>query len=151
LKFRILMMGTLALVAGCSSMSKMGKVEEFAAPGIDARTIRRISLIAAGVNRGDRQVVVRARERLGAAGITLVTRSGEWGSNADALKEICVQRPDATDNVDGVLFVAWDNLVLHQCPSGTVAATISGNYAGIDVLVDRLMRHLGVALPPDAK
>ena len=148
---RNVMMGVLLIAAGCSSVGKMGKINEYVAPGTDARTIKRISLIAAGANRGDRQVMVRARERLSAAGVTLVTRSGEWGSNSDALKEICIQKPESPDNVDGVMFVAWDNLVLHECKTGVIATSVSGSYAGIDKLVDRMIYYLGATPQPPTK
>ncbi len=122
----------------------MGKVEEYVAPGISGGEFQRIALISGG-NRGDRQVLARARERLTDAGVTLIKRSGTWATNSDALKEICVQKADSPDNVDGVVFVDWDSLILHECDTGVVATNITGNYAGIDVLVDRLIRYLKVS------
>ncbi len=130
-------------------MSKMGRIDQSISPDVNGRNIRRIALIA-GSTRGDRQVLVRARERLTQAGVTLVKRPGTWETNADAVKGICVQTPDATDNVDGVLFVDWDVLTLHDCASSSIATSITGSYAGIDVLVDRLIRYLGVT-PPAAE
>ena len=134
------------LAASCGSMSKMGRIDQSVSPNVDAKTIRRIALIA-GSTRGDRQVLVRARERLTKAGVSLIKRPGNWETNADAVKGICVQTPDALDNVDAVLFVDWDVLTLHHCASSSIATSISGSYAGIDVLVDRLIRYLGVTPP----
>jgi hypothetical protein len=145
------MLATLIVgAAGCGSMTKMGKIEQSIAPEVDGRKFRRLTLIAAGPHRGDRQVLARARDRLTAAGVTLVKRPGEWATNADALRDICVQRPEGTDNVDGVVFVTWDNLSLHECGTGVVATSISGGYAGIDAMVDRLIRYMGVT-PPTAE
>jgi hypothetical protein len=140
---RTVTLAALVMAAGCGSLGKAGKITEYVAPGADARSIKRVALIAGGANRGDRQVMARARERFTAAGITLIRRSGEWGSNSEALKEICVEKPESPENVDGVMFVSWDNLVLHECKTGTIATSVSGSYAGIDKLVDRMIYYLG--------
>lgn len=126
----------------------MGKVEQFVAHDVDASKIKRISLIAGSGRRGDMQVLARARERLTAAGVPLVKRAGSWETNEAALREICVQRPDSAENVDGVLFVQWDRLTLHDCASLAIATSITGGYAGIDALVDRLVRFMGITPPP---
>jgi hypothetical protein len=140
---------TAALAVGCSSIGgKMGKMEEFISPTVDASKINRIALIAGGSRRSDMQVTARARVRLTEAGIPPVRRTGEWESNEVALREICVQKPDSPDNVDGVLFVQWDRVILHDCASGQIATNISGNYTGIDAIIDRLLRYLGKAAPP---
>ena len=139
-------MVSLLLPVGCSSLAKSGKVDQYIAPNISGGKFQRIALISGG-NRGDRQVLARARDRLTAAGVTLVKRPGEWASNTDALKDICTQRPDSPDNVDGVVFLDWDNLTLHECGTGAVATNITGSYAGIDQLVDRLIRYLRVSAP----
>ena len=150
MKPRIVLAAAL-MVAGCSALGgKMGKMEEFVSPTVDASKIKRIALIAGGPHRSDMQVTARARVRLTEAGLAPVRRAGEWESNEVALKDICVQRPDSPDNVDGVVFVKWDRLVLHDCASGEIATNIGGSYAGIDAMVDRLVRYLGVAAPQSA-
>ena len=144
MNLRTLVLGALVGVTGCGSMGKMGKIEQYVAPGVSGQQFHRLALIQDGSTRGDRQVMARARDRLTEAGVELVKRPGNWESSEQALKDICVQRPEAEDNVDGVVFVNWDSLTLHECQTGTVATNISGNYAGIDALVDRLIRYLGV-------
>ena len=149
MNLRVLAVCGILVSTGCGSMAKTGRVDESVSPDVSGRSIRRIALLA-GSNRGDRQVLVRARERLTQAGVNLIRRPGTWETNADAVKAICVQNPDGTDNVDAVLFVDWDVLTLHHCASGSIATSITGSYAGIDVLVDRLIRYLGVT-PPAAE
>src|SRR5688572_24280491 len=145
---RIVLLAAL-LAAGCSTLGgRMGKMEEFVSPTVDASKIKRIALIAGGPHRSDMQVTARARVRLTEAGIAPIRRTGEWESSDVALREICVQQPGSADNVDGVVFVKWDRLVLHGCASGQIATNISGNYAGVDAMVDRLLKYMGVAAPP---
>jgi hypothetical protein len=83
--------------------------------------------------------------------VPVIRRSGEWESNEAALRDICIQKPESTDNVDGVVFVQWDRLIMHECASGQIATSIDGHYAGIDAMVDRMLRYLGVAAPPAMK
>ena len=150
MKLRIVLLSAV-LALGCSSLGgKMGKMEQFISPTVDASTIKRITLIAGGPRRGDMQVLVRARERMTQAGVPVIRRAGEWESSEAALRDICIQRPENPDNVDGVVFVQWDRLVLHECAGGQIATSIDGRYSGIDAMVDRLLRYIGVA-PPAAK
>jgi hypothetical protein len=143
-------LAALVAAVGCGGMTKMGKVDQYVAPSISGSKFQRLALISGG-NRGDRQVLARARERLTGAGVTLVKRAGTWQTNADAVKEICTARTDNTENVDGVVFVDWDTLTLHECETGVIATNITGSYAGIDVLVDRLIRYLRVTPQEGAK
>ena len=137
-----MMLSMLVAVSACGSMNKMGKMEQVIEPGIDAGRIKRLAVIANGAARSDIQVTGRARERLTKAGVTVVKRTGNWETDTHAVKEICVQRNDSKDNVDGVVMVNWDRLTLHDCASGKIATNISGNYAGIDAMVDKLLQYM---------
>jgi hypothetical protein len=143
----VVLSALVVMVAGCGS-ARMGKIEEFPSPEVDASTFKRITVIADGARRSDMQVTARARERLTNAGVELVKRAGTWETDTQAVREICVQNPTATDNVDGVLLVGWNRVTLHDCASGKIATNITGNYAGVDALVDRLLRYMG-RTPPE--
>ena len=146
---RSLVLSMLVVVGACGGMHKVGKVDQIVEPAVDASRIKRLTVIANGASRSDAQVATRARERLAKAGVPLVRRSGNWESDAAAVKDICEQRNDSKDNVDGVVMVNWDRLTLHDCVTGKIATDISGGYAGIDVMVDRLLRYIGGT--PNAK
>ena len=139
-------LSALVVIAGCGS-GRMGKIEEFPSPEVDASAIKRITVIADGSRRSDMQVTARARDRLTKAGVELVKRAGTWETDTQAVREICVQNPTATDNVDAVALVGWNRVTLHDCASGKFATNITGNYAGVDALVDRLLRYMGRTRP----
>jgi hypothetical protein len=143
---RYVVLSALVLAAGCGS-GRMGKIEEFPSPEVDVSGIKRLTVIADGAQRSDMQVTARARDRLTKAGVELVRRTGTWETDMQAVREICVQNPTAMDNVDGVILVGWNHVTLHDCASGKVATNITGNYAGIDALVDRLLRYMGRTPP----
>ena len=139
-------LSALVLMAGCAS-SNMGKIEQFISPDVDGSKFKRIAVIADGPSRSDVQVTTRARERLTRAGVTLIRRGGSWETDSQAVREICVQNPASTDNVDGVALVGWNRVTLHDCGSEKIATNITGSYAGIDALVDRLLRYMGQTPP----
>lgn len=141
---RLALVSALTVAAGCSTFHKTGKISQYVSPSVDATRIKRISLIGDGRDRANAQIISRARTRLTQAGVPLVVRSGSWETNELAIKSICEQRPQARDNVDGVAFVGWDHLTLHDCASQSIAIDITGTYAGIDGLVDKLIAYLGV-------
>lgn len=143
--FRSIMLSMLVAAAGCGGMAKMGKMNQIIEPGVDVSRIKRITVIANGAGRSDAQVAARARARLTKAGVTLVKRPGSWESDSQAVKDICVQRERSSDNVDGVVMVNWDRLTLHDCVTGKIGTEISGNYAGIDAMVDKLIQYMGAA------
>jgi hypothetical protein len=144
---RYVVLSALMVVAGCGS-ARMGKIEEFPSPEVDVTSIKRLTVIAGGGTRSDMQVTSRARERLTNAGVDVVRRAGTWETDTQAVREICVQSPTSTDNVDAVVMVGWNRVTLHDCASGKIATNITGNYAGVDALVDRLLRYMG-RTPPE--
>jgi hypothetical protein len=144
---RYVVLSALVVMAGCASAGKMGKVEQFIDPQIDGSTIKRITVIADGPSRSDVQVTSRARERLTKAGLNLVKRGGSWETDTQAVRELCIQNPASNDNVDGVVFVGWNHVTLHDCASQKIATRITGNYAGVDVMADRLLRYMGHTPP----
>jgi hypothetical protein len=64
------------------------------------------------------------------------------------VKEICVQRNDSKDNVDGVVMVNFERLTLHDCATGKIATDITGNYAGIDANGRQAVQYLGGTSQP---
>jgi hypothetical protein len=133
----------VTVVSACGTLKKAGTINQYVNPAVTASGIKRISLIGDGRERANKEIITRARTRLTEAGITLVVRSGSWESNEIALKDICVQRPQTDNNVDGVVFIGWDHVTLHDCATMGVATNIVGKYAGIDAMTDKLISYLG--------
>lgn len=133
------MLGVLALHA-CSGA--YGKVKEMTSDTIRGDSIRVIVVIAGESESADRQMAGRVRATLDSAGVTTLRRAGTWETEETALFDIC-PAGQPTD-IDGVLFVWWNQLELRHCGTHRRAYHIEGGYRGIDYMVKRLMAYLNV-------
>jgi hypothetical protein len=130
-------------LAGCANLIKTGRVTQYASPNVDPARFRVLTVIADSENRFDLQVMGRIRERITSAGVNVIRRQGRWDNERQMIQDICTNRPDAFDNVDGIVVARWDRITLHDCGSGNIALEVSGGYSGTDALTDRLLQYLG--------
>lgn len=119
-----------------------GKVKEMTSDTIRGDSIRVIVVIAGESETADRQMAGRVRATLDSAGITTLRRTGTWEAEETALTDIC-PAGQPTD-IDGVLFVWWNQLELRDCATHRRAYHIEGGYRGIEYMVKRLMGYLNV-------
>ena len=110
-----------------------------------------ITVIAGDDSRGALRMSVLVRRKLNEGGWQAVTRSGRWTTENDALGDICPQGEAV--NVDGVLFVYYNQLSLFDCRSRTLSYQVEGGeQLGIDQMAQRLIVYLkGGTAAPDVK
>ena len=133
--------GLLLTAAGCHARGP--RIDSVVSPTANPAEIRTITVIAGGSTNFDMRLVDRTRGLLVDAGIDVVRRAGEWGTEAAAVDDLCGE----TRSVDGVVFVYWDRLTLYSCGDAGVAYEAHSNEAGIDHLTRSLIRYLQ---PPGA-
>ncbi len=135
----LLVGGGLVWLAGCFGRS----VVERPSPTIPGSKFKVIATVAAGSGRVEIRMSAGVRKQLNEAGWKGVARSGRWDTPKDAVAAIC--QGDEEGRVDGVLFVAYNSLELHDCETGKPAYAIDGSPergVGIDEMVKRLMVYL---------
>ena len=106
-------------------------------PNIPGGRFHVLVSIAGGDARTDLQISATVRQRLQDSGFTVVRRGGRWDSQTDAIRAVC-------ESVDGVLFIWYNRLELHDCASdGNIAYEISsGGAEGVTQMTDRLIHYL---------
>lgn len=129
------------LLAACG-LGPYGRVTEMTSSNVPGDSIRAIVVIAGEPDDGERQIAGQIIQRLSDAGVTATSRRGLWEDERAALAEICPQ--GQAGDVQGVLFVWWNQLDLRYCPSHTRAFQIHGAYRGVGYMVQRLLRYLRV-------
>lgn len=137
------LLATCALAACSSIFHKQGQIRQYTSPDVDATRFKTLTVISDGADKFDLQIMGRVRDRISNAGVTVVKRAGRWENDRQALQDICTQRPGAEDNVDGIVFVRWDRVTLHDCGTGKIATDINGGYNGTDAMTERLLQYLG--------
>lgn len=127
-----------AVITACSG--NYGKVQEIASSTIPGDSFRTVVVIAGDDDQSALQITAKVRQQLNDKGITALRRSGMWTAEREALIEIC---PLGTPSeVDGLLFVLWNELGLYDCRTHKPAFQVRGGMTGTDVMVQRLMRYL---------
>ncbi|MGH7607586.1 MAG: hypothetical protein ACREME_09615 [Gemmatimonadales bacterium] len=132
-----------AVAAACAG--PYGKVTEMVSPRVRGDSFRTVVVISADDDQSALQITAKVRQQLNDAGVTALRRSGLWSGEREALADIC-PLGEAGD-VDGLLFVSWNELSLYDCRSHRPAYQIRGGMRGTDVMVERLLAYLRVALP----
>ena len=127
-----------AVIAACSG--GYGKVQEIASSTIPGDSFRTVVVIAGDDDQNALQITAKVRQQLNEKGLTALRRSGMWTAEREALIEIC---PLGTPSeIDGLLFVLWNELDLYDCHTHKPAYQVRGGMTGTDVMVQRLMRYL---------
>jgi hypothetical protein len=100
-----------------------------------------ITVIAGDDSRGALRMSALVRRKLNEGGWQAVTRSGRWTTENDALGDICPTGEAV--NVDGVLFVYYNQLSLFDCRGRTLSYQVEGGeQLGIDQMAARLIGYL---------
>jgi hypothetical protein len=127
-----------AILAACGGA--YGKVQEVSSSTIPGDSFKAIVVISGDDDQNSLQITAKVRQKLNDAGLTATRRSGLWATEREALADIC---PLGTpSDVNGLLFVLWNELNLYDCRTHKPAYSVRGGMTGSDVMVQRLMRYL---------
>jgi len=145
----VLSAGLLGL-AGCAEiLPKKQRMTEERGKGHEGSKYQVIAVIAGGDSRGELRMSAMVRQKLAEGGWQAVRRSGRWGSEIEALADICPQGEAIA--TDGVLFVYFNQLTLFDCRSKTPAFRVEGgDELGIDQMTTRLIKYLTPTGAPKA-
>lgn len=135
----VLAVGIAAAAAACVP-GPYGKVTEIVSATVPGDSFRTVVVISGDDDQNALQVTARVRQQLNDGGLTAQRRSGLWSSEREALVEIC-PIGQASD-VDGLLFVMWNELDLYDCRTHKPAYQVRGGMIGTNTMVQRLMRYL---------
>lgn len=128
-------------MAGCSVLQRPQRATEQINPQVDASTLSAIVVIAGDDARYDIRMATLVRQQLSDAGITALRRTGRWGSQTEALLDICPT--GQVSSADGVVFVYYNQLTLWECRSRSKAIEIfGGTESGLPGMTKRLVEYL---------
>jgi hypothetical protein len=113
---------------------------EAASATVPASHFRTIGTLATSSARMDIRMMVQVRQQLEKAGVNAVRVSGRFSSVADAVAQLCGS--GAAQPLDGILAVAFNNLVLYDCETQKPAYEIHDATVGLPQLTNRLIRYL---------
>jgi hypothetical protein len=139
-----LVAGGLVWFAGCNS----NRVTELVSPAPGPK-FKVIATIATHTLSMELRMSATVRKELADSGWNAIRKAGRWPDAAGAVQAICGE-----GGVDGVLFVAHDELQLYDCATLKPAYSIKApelGMVGLDELVRRLMRYLRGQAPLPSK
>lgn len=100
-----------------------------------------IAVIAGDDSRGGLRMSTLVRRRLNEEGWQGVARSGRWGTENDALADICPEGMAST--VDAIVFVYYNQLSLFACKTRILAYQVEGGEElGIEQMAEELFSYL---------
>lgn len=131
---------TAAAAAAAACAGPYGKISEIVSQTVPGDSLRTIVVISGDDDQSALQITARVRQQLADAGATALRRGGLWPTERDALIDVC-PLGEAND-VDGLLFVTWNQLDLYDCRTHKPAYQIRGGMRGTDAMVQRLLGYL---------
>ena len=137
-----LVLMVIAGLSGCSILipPKKRMIEQKSAKfsGADYKII---AVIAGDDSRGALRMSVMVRAKLREGGLQAVQRQGRWTVENEAMADICPAGEAV--NIDGVLFVYYNQLSLFDCRSRVLAYQVEGgDDLGIEGMAKRLIDYL---------
>ncbi len=127
-----------AALAACAG--PYGKVNEMVSSSIPGDSFRTVVVISGDDDQNSLQITAKVRQQLNDKGIIATRRSGIWSAEREALADICPA--GSSSEVDGLLFVSWNELDLYDCRTHKPAYQVRGGMTGTDMMVQRLMHYL---------
>jgi hypothetical protein len=128
----------VAVVVACAG--PYGKMNEIVSATMPGDSFRTLVVISGDDDQSSLQLTARVRQQLNDAGISAQKRSGLWSVEREALTDIC-PLGQASD-VDGLLFVFWNELDLYDCRTHKPAYQVRGGMQGTDLMLKRFLRYL---------
>ena len=134
------MLGVALAAVAAACAGPYGRMNEIVSASVPGDSFRTVVVIAGDDDQSALQITAKVRQQLNDAGFSALRRSGLWSVEREALADICpLGQP--TD-VDGLLFVYWNELDLYDCRSHKPAYQVRGGMQGTDLMVKRLLRYL---------
>ena len=126
------------LLADCAS----GKTTTFEASSaaVPVSRFKTIGTLATSAASMDLRMMVQVRQDLQKAGLNAVATSGRFNNVADAVSQLCASGADQP--IDGLLAVAYNDLVLYDCETRKPAYEIHSGSLGLPQLTIRLIHYL---------
>src|SRR5437870_3944937 len=130
--------GATLLLGGCAS----GKTTTFeaASAAVPASHFKTIGTLATSVRGTDLRMMVQVRQQLQKAGVNAVPVKGRFSTVADAVLQLCAS--GAEQPLDGILTVAYNDLVLYDCETHKAAYEIHSGSLGLPQMTNRLIEYL---------
>ncbi len=134
--------GLAMAVAAAACAGPYGNMSEIASSSVPGDSFRTVVVISGDDDQSALQITAKVRAQLNDAGVTALKRSGMWSMEREALTDVCpLGQPH---DVDGLLFVSWNQLDLYDCRTHKPAYQIKGAMRGTDAMVKRLLGYLRV-------
>jgi len=107
---------------------------------VPASRFKTIGTLATSATVMDIRMMVQVRQQLEKAGVNAVKVNGRFSTVADGVAQLCA--PGAAQSLDGVLAVAFNNLVLYDCETHKPAYEIHSGSLGLPRMTSRLIHYL---------
>src|SRR5712691_1469775 len=127
----------LAVLLAAACAGPYGRTTELVSEAIPGDHFKSLAVIAGDDDDNTVRITQQVRTRLTGKGLSAEHRQGLWESQQAAVQEIC--RPA---DLDGVVFVLWNELDLFDCATHKPAYQIRGGYGGTDRMLERLLHYL---------
>jgi hypothetical protein len=142
------LLGTLLLLTGCSSLAYKSRVEEFTSPAIPGARFTTITVLPLDPNGFDPGIAARVRDNLKKQGINVVTARMLLPESEVSMPQLCPK--DDPPAYKGVLWVTFDRIILRDCESSAIAYRAVGGYSGVDALAKKFVTYLKTSPQPAA-
>jgi len=129
---------SVAVVVGCAG--PYGRMNEIVSATMPGDSFHTVVVISGDDDQSSLQLTARVRQQLNDAGLSAQKRAGLWSVEREALADICPL--GQTSDVDGLLFVYWNQLDLFDCRTHKPAYQVRGGMQGTDLMVKRFLRYL---------
>lgn len=134
-----LLVGAGCMLSGCG-LAMRSRIEELANSQIAPSRFHVLAVLPMESSGFGPQVAARAKEQIELSGVQTATPR-VWMPEGDAgMKDLCPR--ENPPPYQGVVFVAWDRVVLRDCETGFVAWRATGGYAGVDAMVKRMVQYI---------
>ena len=128
------------LLGSCSSIAYRSRIDEFINPDVPPSRFTAITVLPVDPEGFDPGIAARVRDNLRSQGINVVTPRMVLEESEVSIPQLCPK--DDPPEYKGVLWVAYDRLILRDCETAAVAWRALGGYAGVDAMAKRLVTYL---------
>jgi hypothetical protein len=134
------MLAVVIVAVAVACPGPYGKMNEIVSATVPGDSFRTLVVISGDDDQSSLQLTARVREQLNAAGLSAQKRSGLWTVEREALADICPL--GQTTEVDGLLFVYWNELDMFDCRTHKPAYQVRGGMQGTDLMLKKFLRFL---------
>jgi hypothetical protein len=134
------MLAVVVVAVAVACAGPYGKMNEIVSATMPGDSFHTLVVISGDDDQSTLQLTARVRQQLNDAGLSAQKRSGLWSVEREALADIC-PLGEASD-VDGLLFVYWNELDMFDCRTHKPAYQIRGGMQGTDLMVKRFLKYL---------